>query len=200
MSEEILIHSVENGKSRKVNDMLSEFDSFNQDHTLFNPNVKFSDDCLIGKNNVSFLVKIRDVQPVAIFETMFPKNATDPVYTVNSIINYMNEFKKQPNQFLLNIGGTNEKKRKEKFGGNAHGLSDISKMFTKQPISKKKPVLVISPEMDVDVKHLANIFPSNRFSFKIEQGSSDEISSLEKEMIAAGFEKEPEIEQDYSLL
>ncbi len=187
MNEEILIKSVADGKSVKVNEMVEEFQSQNQDNSIFAPIIKFSDDCLSSKNVVSFLCQIKDINPLAIFETIFPKDATDPSIKINSIVNYLNAYPKTNNRFILKIGGTDEKQRKEKFSGEAHGLSDISKMFVKQPISKNKPVLELSSEIEVDVSKLSGFFPPNRFAFYIKDGKN---SSLEKKMISAGYEKD----------
>lgn len=201
MHEEIIIHSTVDGHSAKVNDMLSEFQSQNQDNSIYEPLIRFTDDCLYSKNAVSFLLKIKELNPVVEFSTIFPKDSLDPSILINSIINYLNEFPKLPNRFILKIGGTDEKKRKEIFAGKAHGLSDISKMFTKQPIStKNKPILEISSDVNLDAKHLANFFPVNKFAFKIADNVSGNRAIMEKDMIAAGYEKEPEVEEDFSLL
>ena len=73
------------------------------------------------------------------FSAIFPKDVSDPALAVNGILNYVNEYIEQPNCFILKIGGTDERKRKKKFGSNILGLSDVSKMFTKQPIYKETP-------------------------------------------------------------
>ncbi len=190
LNEEFIIKSVIDGKSAKVKDMLAEFHEQNQDNSAYAPVIRFSDDIMRSKNAVSFLCQIKDLCPVAIFETIFPKDVMDPGIIVNSIINYLNVYPKTNNQFILKIYGTDEKQRKEKFDGKAHGLSDIAKMFTKQPLSKKKPILEISAD-EIDAHRLADYFSPDKFTFTISKDIAAGSKKIEKAMKAAGFEPAP---------
>lgn len=194
MNEEFVIQSRIDGRSSKVSEMLADFEAQNQYNTAFSPVIRFSDDCLSSKNTVSFLCKIKDLCPLVFFETIFPKDATDPALGINSILNYLNEYPKINNRFVLKIGGTDERQRKEKFGGQALGLSDISKMFSKQPL-KKKPTLEISSDIDLDISKLANLFSPEKFFFRFENCSSGsqtrEETKLAKLLSSSGFTQEP---------
>lgn len=189
MSDEFIIKSVIDGKSAKVKDMLDEFHEQNQDNTAYAPVIRFSDDIMRSKNAVSFLCQIKDLNPIAIFETIFPKDVLDPAIIVNSIVNYLNAYPKIDNRFVLKIYGTDEKQRKEKFDGQAHGLSDIAKMFSKQPLSKKKPILEISSE-EIDAHRLADFFSPDKFSFSVSEAAAGS-KKIEKAMKAAGYEPAP---------
>lgn len=193
MNEEFVIKSRIDGRSSKVSEMLADFEAQNQDNTAFSPVIRFSDDCLSSNNTVSFLCKIKDLCPLVFFETIFPKDATNPALGINSILNYINEYPKVNNRFVLKIGGTDERQRKEKFGGQALGLSDISKMFSKQPF-KKKPTLEISSDIDLDISKLASLFSPDKFFFSFTKDFSGRKKEVEKKMVSGGFMPEPLID------
>ena len=158
---EFVIKSRIGNRSSNVSEMLADFNSQNKDNMAYGPVIRFTDDSLSSKNAVSFLFHLKDLCPSVIFETIFPKDAVNPTIQINSILNYLNGFQKINNRFVLKIGGTDERQRKEKFMERAHGLSDIAKMFAKQPL-RKKPILEISSDIDLDTAKLANLFLPER--------------------------------------
>ena len=196
MSKEFIIHSCHmDGRSVKVNEMLDEFRTQNQDNSAYAPVIRFSNDCLCSKNIISFLCKIKDLCPVAVFETIFSNDSVNPIIQINSILNYLNGCPKINNRFVLKILGTDERQRKERFDGKAHGLSDISKMFSKQPINKKKPILEIDATVGLDTDKLSSLFSPDKFLFSFVHHPSDieipEETVLSKNLILSGFSKEP---------
>lgn len=173
--------------SQMRNEMEGQLEKLSQNFLL-----EFLGECTRNQSVIPFLAALcRDrIKAVPSLYTYLPRDMKTKGF-LSSAFNILNEdYEMATPIFVWNIHSTSEAKRKKKFD-EVVSLVEISKLLDKLPEYRAgKITLLLSPETDVDVRKLRNVFDPKTFQVQLSQaeGLGLGIDELKTDIKKAGYE------------